>query len=58
MLLVTVVVVGLQTVGVMLIVATLVMPAAAARQWTERLGVMLVLAAVLRWRVAGSDRAR
>ncbi|MEM1205806.1 MAG: iron chelate uptake ABC transporter family permease subunit [Acidobacteriota bacterium] len=47
LLLVTVVVVGLQTVGVILIVATLVMPAAAARQWTERLGVMLVLAAVL-----------
>ncbi|MEM8933808.1 MAG: iron chelate uptake ABC transporter family permease subunit, partial [Acidobacteriota bacterium] len=45
-LLVTVVVVGLQTVGVILIVATLVMPAAAARQWTERLGVMLLLAAV------------
>lgn len=46
LLLVTVVVVGLQTVGVILIVATLVMPAAAARQWTERLGTMLLLAAV------------
>ncbi|HEX6202691.1 MAG TPA: iron chelate uptake ABC transporter family permease subunit [Thermoanaerobaculia bacterium] len=44
-LLVTVVVVGLQTVGVVLIVATLVTPAAAARQWTERLGAMLVLSA-------------
>ena len=47
LLLVVVVVVGLQTVGVILIVATLVMPAAAARQWTERLSVMLLLAAVL-----------
>ena len=37
-LLVTVVVIGLQTVGVVLIVATLITPAAAARQWTERLG--------------------
>jgi manganese/zinc/iron transport system permease protein len=44
-LLVVVVVVGLQTVGVVLIVATLITPAAAARQWTERLSVMLVLAA-------------
>ena len=35
-LLVLVVVVGLQTVGVVLIVATLVTPAAAARQWTDR----------------------
>ncbi|MEL7058783.1 MAG: iron chelate uptake ABC transporter family permease subunit [Acidobacteriota bacterium] len=47
LLLVTVVVVGLQTVGVILIVATLVTPAAAARQWTDRLGVMLALAAAL-----------
>ena len=46
-LLVVVVVVGLQTVGVVLIVATLITPAAAARQWTERLGVMLVLAALI-----------
>ncbi len=45
--LVTVVVVGLQTVGVVLIVATLVTPAAAARQWTERLSVMTVLAALI-----------
>lgn len=45
LLLVTVVVVGLQTVGVVLIVATLVTPAAAARQWTDRLGAMLALAA-------------
>lgn len=46
-LLVLVVVVGLQTVGVVLIVATLVTPAAAARQWTDRLGVMLLLAGVI-----------
>lgn len=45
LLLVTVVVVGLQTVGVVLIVATLVTPAAAARQWTERLGTMVALSA-------------
>ena len=44
LLLVIVVVVGLQTVGVILVIATLINPAAAARQWTERLGVMLVLA--------------
>lgn len=46
-LLVTVVVVGLQTVGVVLVVATLITPAAAARQWTERLGVMLILSATI-----------
>jgi len=47
LLLVTVVVVGLQTVGVVLIVATLITPAAAARQWTERLGTMMLLAALI-----------
>jgi manganese/zinc/iron transport system permease protein len=47
LLLVTVVVVGLQTVGVVLIVATLVTPAAAARQWTERLGTMVLLSATI-----------
>lgn len=46
-LLVLVVVVGLQTVGVVLIIATLITPAVAARQWTDRLAWMLVLAAVL-----------
>jgi manganese/zinc/iron transport system permease protein len=46
-LLVLVVVVGLQTVGVVLMVATLVTPAAAARQWTDRLGRMALLAGVL-----------
>lgn len=43
LLLVTVVVVGLQTVGVVLMVATLITPAAAARQWTDRLGSMVLL---------------
>ena len=45
LLLVIVVVVGLQTVGVVLIVAALITPAAAARQWTDRLGAMILLAA-------------
>ncbi len=47
MLLVVVVVVGLQTVGVVLMVATLITPAAAARQWTDRLGIMLLIAATI-----------
>lgn len=47
LLLVVVVVVGLQTVGVVLIVATLITPAAAARQWTERLGAMILIAALI-----------
>jgi manganese/zinc/iron transport system permease protein len=38
------IVVGLQTVGVVLMSAMLVAPAAAARQWTDRLGVMVALA--------------
>ncbi|MBI4607042.1 MAG: metal ABC transporter permease [Planctomycetes bacterium] len=46
-LLVAVVVVGLQTVGVILMVAALITPAAAARQWTDRLGAMVLLAGVL-----------
>ena len=44
-LLVIAVVIGLQMVGVVLMSAMLVAPAAAARQWTDRLGVMVVLAA-------------
>jgi len=40
------VVIGLQLVGVILMVALIVAPAAAARQWTERLGVMVRLAAL------------
>lgn len=46
-LLVAVVVIGLQMVGVVLMVATLVTPAAAARQWTDRLGMMTILAATI-----------
>ena len=46
-LLVVVVVVGLQTVGVVLMVATLITPAAAARQWTDRLGPMILLSAAI-----------
>ncbi|HUF26488.1 MAG TPA: metal ABC transporter permease [Gemmatimonadaceae bacterium] len=41
--LVIAVVVGLQTVGVVLMAAMIVAPGAAARQWTDRLGVMVVL---------------
>lgn len=38
--------IGLQAVGVVLMAALLVTPAAAARYWTERLSVLLLLAAV------------
>jgi manganese/zinc/iron transport system permease protein len=44
-LLVVAIVIGLQTVGVVLMSAVIVAPAAAARQWTDRLGVMVALAA-------------
>ncbi|WP_158047564.1 metal ABC transporter permease [Skermanella pratensis] len=40
-------VIGLQTAGLILIIALLIVPPAAARFWTERLGVMVVVAAVL-----------
>lgn len=40
------VVIGLQTVGVVLMSAMVVAPAAAARQWTDRLGHMVLLAAL------------
>ena len=40
------IVIGLQTVGVVLMSAMVVAPAAAARQWTDRLGVMVPLAGV------------
>ncbi|MDG1049792.1 MAG: iron chelate uptake ABC transporter family permease subunit [Planctomycetota bacterium] len=39
------VVIGIQTVGVILMIALLVTPAAAARQWTSRLSTMVLLAA-------------
>jgi len=40
------IVLGLQTVGVVLMSAMLLAPAAAARQWTNSLGVMVVLASI------------
>ena len=43
-LLVVAIVIGLQTVGVVLMSALIVAPAAAARQWTDRLGVLVLLA--------------
>jgi manganese/zinc/iron transport system permease protein len=46
-LLVVGIVLGLQTVGVVLMSAMVVAPAAAARQWTDSLGVMVVLAGLL-----------
>ncbi len=46
-LLVVAIVIGLQTVGVVLMSAMIVAPAAAARQWTRRLGSMVVLAAAI-----------
>ena len=40
------IVIGLQTVGVVLMSAMLLAPAAAARQWTDKLSVMVLLAAI------------
>lgn len=45
-LIVVAIVVGLQAVGVVLMSAMIVAPAAAARQWTDRLGIMVLLAAL------------
>ncbi|CAM3350254.1 metal ABC transporter permease [Aequorivita lipolytica] len=45
-LIVLAIVLGLQTVGVVLMSAILLAPAAAARQWTNNLGTMVLLAAV------------
>jgi manganese/zinc/iron transport system permease protein len=45
-LLVIAIVVGLQAVGVVLMSALVVAPAAAARQWTDRLSLMVLLAAL------------
>lgn len=42
-LLVVSIVIGLQTVGVVLMSAMIISPAAAARQWTDRLGRMVIL---------------
>src|SRR5690606_32147838 len=44
-LLVIAIVIGLQSVGVVLMSAILIAPAAAARQWTDRLGRMVLIAA-------------
>ncbi len=44
-LLVIAIVIGLQTVGVVLMSAMLIAPASSARQWTDRLGLMMGLAA-------------
>lgn len=41
------IVLGLQTVGVVLMSAMLLAPAAAARQWTNSLGVMVIVAAII-----------
>ena len=46
LLLVAAIVIGLQAVGVILMSAMLVAPAAAARQWTDRLGTMVVVSAL------------
>jgi len=46
-LLVVAIVIGLQTVGVVLMSAMIVAPAAAARQWCQRLGPMVFVAATL-----------
>lgn len=44
-LLVIAIVIGLQTVGVVLMSAMIIAPAVAARQWTNRLGIMVMLSA-------------
>lgn len=46
-LIIVAVVIGLQAVGVILVVAILIAPASAARQWTDRLSTMLVLSGLL-----------
>ena len=43
MLIVVAVIIGIQAVGVVLMAAMLIIPAAAARQWTDSLGTMIVL---------------
>ncbi|WP_372365505.1 iron chelate uptake ABC transporter family permease subunit [Candidatus Uabimicrobium sp. HlEnr_7] len=47
LLIVLAVMVGLQAVGVVLMVAMLIFPAAAARQWTDRLGLMILISAFI-----------
>jgi manganese/zinc/iron transport system permease protein len=43
MLIVVAVIIGIQAVGVVLMAAMLIIPAASARQWTDRLGTMVML---------------
>ena len=43
---VTAIIIGLQTVGVILMSAMLTAPAVAARQWTDKLSIMVILSAV------------
>jgi len=47
MLIVSIVVIGLQAVGVVLMSALLITPAIAARYWTERLDRMVIIAAII-----------
>ena len=53
----TSVIVGLPAAGVVLTAALLILPAAAARLWTERLGLMLLLAAVFGAAIGASGTA-
>ena len=46
-LVVSVTVIGLQAVGIILVIAVLIIPASAARFWTEKLSVMIITAALL-----------
>ena len=52
-LLVIAIVLGLQAVGAVLMSAMLVAPAVAARQWTDRLSLMVILAAGFRCTCGG-----
>lgn len=45
-LIVVAVVIGIQTVGVVLMAALLITPAVAARQWSDRLGVVIILSGI------------
>ena len=47
MLTVICIIIGIQTIGVILVSAMLISPAAAARQWTQKLSVMVILAGLL-----------
>lgn len=46
LLLVVAVVIGIQTVGVVLMAALLITPAVAARQWSDRLGIVVILSGI------------